>query len=330
MNPLAWLAIALLAEVFRERDRLEQRLEAWQASRAERARFLQLAREKQQRRDQRQRELSGGRDWRLGLARWVLWALEPGPDSLSAARHWLAGWVTDRIQAAYWFTGREMQRHRSRQDAYELRQARAAYRERLMIGQIVLLAGNDTITAYSLRGACLAGVLPCSLPSIRQYRKRYRAVFPEPVHRQGQTDYWFAAELERWWQQYGRSDARSVMPPTTREIEARFEALDSQPLVPVALADRVSAQLGRTNVPGPTRARVARNPAPQRPEDPPLPPRPSIRGLSDHEKRRVIREYYSSPEYRKAQQQRQLSRMLARERGELPRRPSIVGALGSD
>ena len=61
--------------------------------RAEHARFLALAKAKQARRDQRQREL-GHRDWKLGLARWTLWVIEPGPDSFSITRDWLTGWVS--------------------------------------------------------------------------------------------------------------------------------------------------------------------------------------------------------------------------------------------
>jgi len=162
----------------------------------------------------------------------------------------------------------------ARQDErqYARDQQRWAARDRRTLrdrGQVVLIAGNDTITAYSLRGAVLAGVLPCSVDSIKMRRKRYRAVFPDPIYREGQTDYWLAEELEVFWRQYGKRDARSVLPvPAVQVIEARLAALDDQPMVPVNLparpparnAARVPAQFGRTRVPGPTRTRVTRNP----------------------------------------------------------------------
>ncbi len=178
------------------------RLEVWRASRAERARFLHLARDKQARRRQRQRELAARPDWLLGLARWALWVIEPGPGSFSAVREWLAGRIADRVQAADWFADHDYQRYQGRQDVRDFRQVRADYRQRLNRGQIVLLTPQGDLLLYSLRGAHLAGVVSVPPATARSHRTRYRGDFPAPAHRTGSTSYYRPDDLQAFYQRH--------------------------------------------------------------------------------------------------------------------------------
>jgi hypothetical protein len=277
----------------------------WQAdrevravTRSEQARYLALAKVKIERRRQRQLELAR-RDWRLGLGRWAVTML-PAEGRLAVA-----------VQSATWFTVREDQRRDHRQGVLEDREARRRRLKMREQGQIVLITGNgidDWVIAYSLRGAALAGIVPCSPGAIQQRRKRLRSLFPEPIHKEDGTDWFLAEELVRFWHEHGPPGARTLVPaPTASAIQARFDALDDRAVVPVALASklaaRTSARVTRTRVPGATRVRGTRNPSPVAPVDQSRPGTWQQRALD-----------------------RALSRERARNRGELP--PLRITAYG--
>lgn len=182
-----WFAARAAGRQARHYHRLEQK--RW------RAEGQRLARQRQARRDQRQRELAH-RD-RLGLVRWLAWMLEPGQNSNSALRAWLADQVS-QVQGADQVIGRSVQRHQARQVVLVDRQDRAAYRDHLSRG-IIAHEGTDF---YSLRGAHLAGLITVPPVTARSHRTRHRDDFPSPAHRSGSTDYYRLDDLAAFYQRH--------------------------------------------------------------------------------------------------------------------------------
>jgi hypothetical protein len=199
VGPVAYgLLVVLQLHAYCHRDRLALRWQQIQERRRERARFLRLAKEKQARRKQRERELTtAGHSRLLYLVRLLMLVLEPGERSDSALRHWLFS-RTEQVQVAEPIISRSVQQHRARGEILQARRDRAEYRDRLARGVIA----RDGADLYSLRGAHLAGIVEVPPVTAKSHRTRHRDRFPVPAHRHGATDYYRPEDLTVFYERH--------------------------------------------------------------------------------------------------------------------------------
>lgn len=170
--PVYGLLVALAIHAYYHLDQIDR----WLERRQERARFLRLAKEKQARREQREREVAGaGRSRLLYLARLLVLVIEPGERSNSALRQWLFG-RTELVQVTDQIVSRSVRQHQARGEVLQDRRERAEYRDRLARG-IIAHEGADL---YSLPGAHLAGIIAVPPVTAKSHRNRHRDDFPVP------------------------------------------------------------------------------------------------------------------------------------------------------
>jgi len=195
LSPLVLLLlVVLVSELISQRDRLDR----WLERRRERARFLALAKEKQARREQREREVAeAGHSRLLYLVRLLVLVLEPGERSNSALRQWLFG-RTELVQVTDQIISRSVRQHQARGEVLQARRDRAGYRDRLARG-IVVYEGADL---YSLRGAHLAGIIEVPPVTARSHRTRHRDDFPAAAHQAGSTSFYRPEDLTAFYQQH--------------------------------------------------------------------------------------------------------------------------------
>jgi hypothetical protein len=96
--------------------------------------------------------------------------------------------------------------------------------DRLARGVIVMVVGNDLVELVSLRGACLAGLVPRCPANAKMDHWRYGEAFPRPVRREGCTDYFEPGELADW---YSRNPQLRDRPAVTyRDLAAEQDRDD--------------------------------------------------------------------------------------------------------